>query len=716
MEQRIALITMLLSVIIPCGVLSETTSSITDKNSYRDLSKWATIESHDNGVPVYAFGYTYIYGVSPDFRAGVVLQEGNDAPAKKIQPKKPWEIKNNLFGSTPAREPRSSANDDQPLLGVHLIDGDVRSCWASRGQNQPDFEPAWIRIDLPSEAFIDRVVLVGHQEGLGYSNPEEGIVKAGQAYPRKLEIHLSRNAWRWVTVCKTDSYVLRDLAGRNEIRFNRQLAKQIWIIGEDLPQTHYYGHTFSISGVEVLGQDGNNAALISRGAGVQVASTSTGFGMDRYTQDILWPTQYDLGFKWTRVGYDMSLFQWQYVERKKGILIVDERAEEALTEAVKNGINVIMTLDKGNWLYMTPHRILDRTRELMETYSTYPPCGWKGALLDEPAVFEGYLNYVRFMVRHFKDRVSIFEVWNEWGPTTYESAKAYAPVLRAAIKVIREEYPNAKIMPASPSENAMLSRYDYSWFRALGEEGLLKEVDVIGFHPFYNRSPVDADLVNFPATFQQFMKLMEEYGFKGEYMATEWDYFCAYPVSDVENYWAIPAYSELEKAIYSIRISIMLANLGITNFWNETFQTMQTMRGLSLFRNQFSNEVICPTQPEVVYYMFRTLSTALEAVKGTTLPMTFSDKRRSVEYYGFSRSNGEKLVAFWLSGLMEEPTGNTGVFSTDILIKGVKGQGATIIDLLNGTEKPLNVERTSDGEVLRKIKVQNWPMIIRLPS
>lgn len=49
-----------------------------------DLSKWATVEARDSGVPVYAFGHTYVFGVSPDFRPGVVLQQGNDAPAKKI--------------------------------------------------------------------------------------------------------------------------------------------------------------------------------------------------------------------------------------------------------------------------------------------------------------------------------------------------------------------------------------------------------------------------------------------------------------------------------------------------------------------------------------------------------------------------------------------------------------------------------------------------------
>ena len=175
-----------------------------------ELAQWATVEAHDKGVPVYAFGYSYVYGVSPDFLPDVVLQEGNEAPARKIKPKKSWEIKDNLFGSTPGREPRTAANDNQPLLGIHLIDGDVRSCWSSRGQPQPDYEPAWIRIDLPVEALIDRVVLVGHPEGLprymDASNMRPGDARVGQAFPRKLEIRTSRDAWHWDTVYKTESY------------------------------------------------------------------------------------------------------------------------------------------------------------------------------------------------------------------------------------------------------------------------------------------------------------------------------------------------------------------------------------------------------------------------------------------------------------------------------------------------------------------------------
>ena len=146
------------------------------------------------------------------------------------------------------------------MLGVHLIDGDVRSCWASRGQNQPDYEEAWVRIDLPFEQQIGGVVLVGHPDGMGRTTREPGAMKVGQAFPRKLEIRTSRDAWHWQKVYQQDHYQASNMAGRNVIAFNPVDAKQIWIIGSDLPIAHYFGHSFSIAEIEVLDRAGNNVA------------------------------------------------------------------------------------------------------------------------------------------------------------------------------------------------------------------------------------------------------------------------------------------------------------------------------------------------------------------------------------------------------------------------------------------------------------------------
>ncbi len=283
-------------------------------------------------------------------------------------------------------------------------------------------------------------------------------------------------------------------------------------------------------------------------------------------------------------------------------------------------------------------------------------------------------------------------------------------LLKQVIPIIRQEAPQAKIMPASPG---WLVKDNFGWFRALGEEGLISQVDVIGFHPFYNPSPADPHLASFPKDFAKFEKMLAGYGFKGSYMASEWDHFTAYPPSDLPGYVDREIPSEIQKAIYPTRLSITFAHLNIVNLWNETFQTQQTMRGPSLFRNTFSNEVISPTQPEPVYYAFRTLSTVLADARGADVAATFSGNRREIESYGFARKNGEKLIAFWLPGVAEERAGYT--VSADLVLKGQSGAGATIIDVLNGTEQPLQVERKAEGSIVKGLHLMSWPLIVRLP-
>ena len=66
------------------------------------IEDFARVEATCDGLPVYAFGYTYVYGVSPDFITDLRWQD-RAGPGEKIIPKKSWEITNNLFGSTPQR-------------------------------------------------------------------------------------------------------------------------------------------------------------------------------------------------------------------------------------------------------------------------------------------------------------------------------------------------------------------------------------------------------------------------------------------------------------------------------------------------------------------------------------------------------------------------------------------------------------------------------------
>jgi hypothetical protein len=207
--------------------------------------------------------------------------------------------------------------------------------------------------------------------------------------------------------------------------------------------------------VEVRDPEGTNLALVSRGAGVTVSSTSDAHNTDRYSANTLWgPLQYDLGNKWTKVGSDNGSSLWCFTEHEKGVLKIDEDFDNAISEAVKNGIHVMLTLDfKGNWIYEKPPRKSQwfeaRFREINESYL----CGIAVAD-DSPEMFEGYLNYVEYMVHHFKDRVKYFEIgneWNGWHHGDYSLNWYKNDILEPTCDLIKKIAPEVKISLGSPT-------------------------------------------------------------------------------------------------------------------------------------------------------------------------------------------------------------------------------------------------------------------------
>ncbi|MFV1967481.1 MAG: discoidin domain-containing protein, partial [Pirellulaceae bacterium] len=148
----------------PLGLTTEKSDRPSD-SARPSIEDYATIEAYVGDVPVYAFGFSYVYGVGPELLPGVVMQEGNTKAVAKLKPKKSWEITSNLCGSTPAREPKTMWNDDQPLLPIHLIDGDPETAWSSRGMTAPGVQPEWIRVDLPAESTVAAVALVCSKVG-----------------------------------------------------------------------------------------------------------------------------------------------------------------------------------------------------------------------------------------------------------------------------------------------------------------------------------------------------------------------------------------------------------------------------------------------------------------------------------------------------------------------------------------------------------------------
>ena len=138
----------------------------TPKPGPPSIEEYATIEGYCQGAPIYSFSnIDYVYGIGLDLYPGAKMQEGNTYPVEKVPPKNSWEIKHNYMGSNHAITVRSAWTDSQPLLPIHLIDGDRDTVWSSWGSTLNgvkiyDWHPEWIRIDLPVESTVASVAMV----------------------------------------------------------------------------------------------------------------------------------------------------------------------------------------------------------------------------------------------------------------------------------------------------------------------------------------------------------------------------------------------------------------------------------------------------------------------------------------------------------------------------------------------------------------------------
>jgi len=413
------------------------------------VEDYASVEAICNGVPIWSFSkLCYIYGLGPDLMPGVVMQEGNRRPIEKLKLKKSWEIKHNLCGSEHEMTLRSRYNESQPQLPIHLIDGDPNTVWASWEFMVPNARPEWIRIDLPLETEVASVALVCAQKF--------PCGNYGRLLPKALEVKTSRDAWHWETVYSNKRVPLERPV--LQINFRPHRAKQIWIVGSNFQTLRiktdsapWWRYTFSIGEVEVRDPAGNNLALASRGASVTVSSTSYGELDERMTAEALWePLQYDLGNKWLRIGGDNGSFMWHYVEHEKGKLEIDPRADQSITDLVQHGVQVILNLDfKGNWIYENPPRKTNwleaRFREVNDSYNDPLP-----AADANPEMYQGYFRYVEYMVRRFKDRVSYFEIGNEWNG--WFGAEHYLKTwFEPTYRIVKQIAPSAKVMLGSPA-------------------------------------------------------------------------------------------------------------------------------------------------------------------------------------------------------------------------------------------------------------------------
>ena len=215
-----------------------------------------------------------------------------------------------------------------------------------------------------------------------------------------------------------------------------------------------------------------------------VKESRLGLGFEKLDRDVFDPNKaYDkvarLGIKWVRIQSG-----WAKCEKQKGVYDfawLDKIVEELLARNLRPWL----CLCYGNPLY-TP-----LAREVFGAVGC-PPVGSEEER-------NAWLAYVEATVKHFSDRIGLFEIWNEpdcaysWKHCFNEerdmvrNSIEYGEFARDTARVIRAVAPEAKICAI-----ASVSISDGAYINRALATGLADVIDYVSFHCY---SPFDASRV-----------------------------------------------------------------------------------------------------------------------------------------------------------------------------------------------------------------------------
>jgi len=673
------------------------------------------------GAGVTAYGGTWIYAGAPDILDDATFQQGNSRARVKTAPRPAQALKGNYFGVNTTRMPCLNKNIDLPEEAVHLIDGDVETCWLSEAQARCDMQPIVVRIDLAKEAEVAKVVLrkrplsPATRRSRTDRQPCPDGCEVGRGIPVEMSVALSRDAWRWDEVF---SGATGDDEGREsfEAAFAPRPAKQVRIVATKLRQVEFFLYAMSLSEVEVLDAKGHNVALVSRGATIAVNATRHTEMPPNFQQKALWPVQWDLGAKWIRIGYHDDPINWHRVERERGRLEVDPVADAAVTACKEHGQNVIMCLNFGNRIYSGPDR---------RAFTQLAEWNWN---MPNPPVtkeaLEAWDRYVVFMCRHFRDRVHSFEIWNEWNISVYwgdnPDTEAYCEIVRRTIPLIRENAPNCKVMLGSTSgyfrgiagqTPEQLAKREKDDSRFVVWKRFAKDVDEIGYHPFYNPRP--GSLFGYTDDIVAFRAWLAKQGFKGRLHASEWNVNGrATPIDpkDARDVWCgHHTQSEVAKAKEVLQQMVRHAGFGIPSCFCETYQAFYAQTELSLFKGSLLQDPVAPLQPTASYYVLRNAATQMDGFEPADFAPEVSglDGRRVA---AFAFSNGARRgVAVWYE---DDRRADDYRHVPATLVLPFAARPLRAHDPVNGVSQRLDVSVEGGRTVVRGLMVGDAPLFV----
>lgn len=311
--------------------------------------------------------------------------------------------------------------------------------------------------------------------------------------------------------------------------------------------------------------------------------------------------------------------------------------------------------------------------------------GSSGPLWTEE-VSQRYLDYARFIVRHFKGRIRHYEILNE--PVNgILDAPSYIALIRRVIPVIRQEDTEAKIVVGGATD--LMRDYSHDFFLAVVDSDVMARADGIALHPMYGASPQYDETrpyyYGYPDLIREIKAMSSGRGFKGELFAEEmcWRTFRnPHP----EEPWQ---YTDPVAAKYYARGIVMHLGMGI--------------------RAGIGGEKYDEVPP--VLAVVRNLCTVMAGNKAAQLPVEILGDVAPLRLYTFSLRNDEYLIALWRDSAAVD---NDPGVRADIIVRRFAASKATGIDVLEGIEQELIVRSEAGDLVVPGLLVKDYPIILRV--
>ncbi|MEE8593638.1 MAG: hypothetical protein V3T03_05885, partial [Candidatus Bipolaricaulota bacterium] len=297
-----------------------------------------------------------------------------------------------------------------------------------------------------------------------------------------------------------------------------------------------------------------------------------------------------------------------------------------------------------------------------------------------------YLEFARFVVGHFKDRVVRFEIWNEpdlGEPGQHIDIADYIELVRRVVPIIRSEWPEALIQVGGTTGLRNQDSRDY--LLEMLQSNIMPWVDVISWHPLFGESPVNeaAYYYAYQSIVRELKDTAEVHGFSGEYEADEITWWTIGEENDQP--WR---YSTLHAAKYYARGIVM--NLGL--------DCAVVAGGIG-------------ERPDV-FPTIRNLCTVMAGHESIDMPVEIDiETDGPVAYCTFRYPKGDRMLAVWTDGIAQDE--DPGIPAT-IKFPGLAAGTVTGIDVLHGFEQELVFEIDGEDTIVRDLLVKDYPILIRL--